>query len=458
MEVIFYSEFSKRKNSTKNPESAGAISVSVTKQVTLKNMCSKLKPSFFVADTTGYVYCKAWGWYYFVTNEGYDINGAHYVDCEIDPLGTWKVLILAHSAFVRYSTLAYSDRIPDTRLSTLTGVSIVNYNNLFGEIYGNEDQYRFYLSVLGDNGIDDWLLTPNELITVIHELIQEGSNIFGSLTTQFTDAISCLLKCRIVPLSENAFAGSREGDTVHLGEWDTGVAGFHMTRTWGSTQDFVSVTHPNDFRIIEPYSYCKVTLPFAGTFDFSLDELYGTNILYFSCAYNASTGKIAYKLFRDNIDAGAGESKILAQFNGEFGMDVPVGAQEMSNPAGTIGAVASLASAILAPNPVSASGAIAGAKQAFMGMQKTTSMVGGYGGNGGWHMDRRLKVEVFSKALSDNPENMALLYGRPLDAVHDLASLEGGYVQTEGFHINASIPDIARDMIDKAMDSGVYLE
>ena len=238
--------------------------------------------------------------------------------------------------------------------------------------------------MLGDNGIDDWLLTPNELITVIHELIQEGSSIFGSLTTQFTDAISCLLKCRVVPLSENAFSGSRAGDTVHLGEWDTGVAGFHMTRTWGSTQDFVSVTHPNDFRIIEPYSYCKITLPFAGTFDFSLDELYGTNSLYFSCAYNASTGKIAYKLFRDNIDAGAGESKILAQFNGEFGMDVPVGAQEMSNPAGTIGAVASLASAILAPNPVSAGGAIAGTKQAFMGMQKTTSMVGGYGGNGGW--------------------------------------------------------------------------
>lgn len=458
MEVIFYTEFSKRRNSTKNPDSPSAISVSVTKDVKLKDRCTLLAPAFFVADVNGYVYCKAWGWYYFVTNAGYDINGAHYVECRIDVLGTWRDIIHATPAFVRYSTLEYSDRIPDTRISTLTGVSVATYNNLFGEIFADEDVYRYYLSVLSDNGVEDWLLTPNEMISVINSLITNGSSIFGSLTTQFTDAISCLLKCRIVPISENAFSGTRTGMTVKLGQFDTGVAGFAMARTWSSTQDLVSVTFPSDFRIVEPYTYCKVTLPFAGTFDFSLDELYGSRSLYFSCAYNASTGKIAYKLFRDNIDAGSGESKILAQFNGEFGMDVPIGAQEMSNPAGTLAAIATLASAVLAPNPVTASSAVAGIKSAYMGMQKTTSMVGGYGGNGGWHLDRRLKVEVFTKTLSDEPEDMAELYGRPLDAVTNLSGLVGGYVQTEGFHIDISAPDTVKEMIDNAMDSGVYLE
>ena len=55
MEVIFYTEFSKRHNSTKNPESSGAISVGVTKEVNLKDNCDLISPSFFVADVNKYV-------------------------------------------------------------------------------------------------------------------------------------------------------------------------------------------------------------------------------------------------------------------------------------------------------------------------------------------------------------------------------------------------------------------
>lgn len=458
MEVIFYSNFSKRNNSTMNPKSPGVISVSVTKDVKLKENCSIIKPSFFVADTNGYVYCKFMGWYYNITNSSYDINGAHYVECEIDVLGTWRDIIFEHYSFVRYSTIEYSTRIPDTRLSTLTGVTIANYNNLFGEIYNSEDLYCYYLSVLCDDGVQDWLLTGNEMRSVINNLIQNGSSVFGALTTQFTDAINCLIKCRIIPISETGFSGTRRGETVKLGSYDTGVAGFMMSRSWSSTQDFVQITFPNDFRIIEPYTYCKITLPFAGTFDFSLDEMYGVRNLYFSCAYNASTGKISYKLFRDNPQAVSADAKILAQFNGEFGIDVPVGAQEMSNPIGTLAATASIGAALLSPNPVSVSSAIGGFRQAYMGMQKNTSMVGGYGGNGGWQFDRRLKVEIFTKELSDEPDDMLELYGRPLDAVRRIGDLYGGYVQTEGFHIEISAPSTIKEMIDKAMDTGVYLE
>lgn len=458
MEITLYSDFSKRNNSTKNPDTPSAISVSVTLNVTLKEQCSKIKPSFFITNITDFVYCKAWGWYYYITNIAYDINGAQYIECELDVLGTWRDAIMSTRAFIRYSTKDFSSRIPDTRISTLTGVTIESFNNLFGEIYSSQDMYQYYLSVLGESGIDDWLLTTNELRSIVNALIENGSDVFGSLTTQFTDAISCLIKCRVIPLSENAFSGTREGEHVMLGKYDTGVTGFHMSRTWGYGQDFVTVNHPSDFRIMEPYSYCKVTLPFAGTFDFSLDELYDTNKLYFSYAYNASTGKISYRLYRDNPLAAESNANVLGQYNGEFGIDVPIGAQEMSNPIGTLSGVASLASMVLAPNPVTASAAIASSRQAYMGMQKTTSMIGGYGGNGGWNLDRRLRVEIFSKELSANPDSMTELYGRPLDAVRDLSGLVGGYVQTEGFHIDISAPKIIRDMIDQAMDSGVYLE
>lgn len=458
MEITLYSDFSKRNNSTKNPDTPGAISVSVTLNVALKEQCSKIKPSFFITSIADFVYCKAWDWYYYITNIAYDINGAQYIECELDVLGTWRDAIMSTRAFVRYSTKDFSTRIPDTRISTLTGVTIESFNNLFGEIYSSQDMYQYYLSVLGESGVDDWLLTTNELRSIINALIENGSDVFGSLTTQFTDAISCLIKCRIIPLSENAFAGTREGEHVMLGKYDTGVTGFHMSRTWGYGQDFVTVNHPSDFRIMEPYSYCKVTLPFAGTFDISLDELYDTNKLYFSYAYNASTGKISYRLFRDNPIASESNANVLGQYNGEFGIDVPIGAQEMSNPIGTLSGIASLASMVLAPNPVTASATIASSRQAYMGMQKTTSMIGGYGGNGGWNLDRRLRVEVFSKELSANPDSMTELYGRPLDAVRDISGLVGGYVQTEGFHIDISAPKTIRDMIDQAMDSGVYLE
>lgn len=458
MEAILYTEFSKRRNSTKNPTSPSAVSVGVTKNVTLKENCSLLYPKLFIADTNGYVYMKFMGWYYFIKDSSYDINGAHYIECEIDVLGTWRDVILATSAFVRYSTIEYNTRIPDTRISTLTGVSITHYNNLISEIYQDNTMWEYYLCVLSESGIDHWLLTQTEMRFLMNELVQNGSSIWGSLTTQMEDALACLLKCRICPIAETAFSGSREGEYVKLGEYTTGVTAFHLNSPFFNSEDFVDVTVPSDFRIIEPYTYCKVTLPFVGVIDLSLDELYGVSKLYFSMSGNASTGKITYRLFRDNHSITSSDANVIGEYNGEFGCDIPIGGQEMQNPIGTIAGMASMAAMALNPNPVSVSSAINATRQAYMGMQKTTSMVGGFGGNGGWAFDRRLKVELFSKNLSENPDNMLALYGRPLDAVRNLSLLSGGYVETDGFSIDISAPSTVKDMINNFMDTGVYLE
>ena len=149
MEVLFFTEFSKRKNSTKQPDDTKGI----VKSVALKGQTDKTNPTFMLHGTEDYVYCKAWGMYYFVHRIGYDIDGAQIVYCNIDVLATWKAAILNTSAFVLLSTSNYSPLLTDTRVPMLADTEVEHELRQSELFYASSSEHYLLTCMNGDSGL-----------------------------------------------------------------------------------------------------------------------------------------------------------------------------------------------------------------------------------------------------------------------------------------------------------------
>ena len=477
MEVILYTEFSKRSNSTKNPESPGAISVSVTRDLKLKDACSILKPSFFIADTNKYVYAKAFGCYYFVTNDAYAINGAHYIDLEIDPLGTYKQQIFEHSGFVKYSTSNYNEFILDSRITT-TGKMVSKSLSLSLDDYISERETGMWLltTFVSDQddaqlcGVRNYLFTNAEWQYFIQALFVGGESFFGSLKQAFADLKDCIVNVAYVPFANSEAMGDQTSDVV-LGKWHSECSAHYATTEAIVINDGLPLTGLNrsDFRIASPYTYCTLFLPFVGCVDISSEELQNAGSLFFTIIYNLFTQKITYIVYVGSGNVKDNTAKILGIYHGECGIRIPLAYLTNENAqsfltesvkAGT--SFAGAAAGILAGNPVVAAvgvaSTIANEVSAFMKANTSSAkMMGSLSGNYGWSNCPLIKLQIFTPEVSDDPDDLLELYGRPLMQVAKIGDLTG-YCETRGFSFEGSVMDSVRDMINDAMDTGVYLE
>lgn len=477
MEVILYTEFSKRSNSTKNPESAGAISVSVTKELRLKGNCNIIKPSFFVADTNKYVYAKAFGYYYFIVNDAYDIDGAHYIDLELDPLGTFKSDIFEHSGFVKYSTSNFNEFIPDTRIVT-TGKMVSKSIHISLDSYISDMETGMWLLTTfvanvddpANSGIINYLFTGAEWQYFIQALITTGQDFFGALEQSFDDLKGCIINVAYVPFANAEAMGSQTTDVI-LGKWHSNCAAHYATGEAIVINDGLPLTGLNraDFRIVSPYTYCTLYLPFVGNVDISSEELQNAGSLFFSIFYNIYTQKITYVVYVGSGNVKDDSAKIIGTYHGECGIRIPLAYLTNENAQGYLtdsfkaaSSLAGAAAGILAGNPVVAgvgiASTIASETSAYMKANTVSAkMMGSLSGNYGWSNCPYIKLQIFTPEVSTEPSNLTELYGRPLMKVVKIGDLTG-YCETRGFSFEGSVMDSIRDMINDAMDTGVYLE
>lgn len=474
MEIVLYSEFSKRKNSTKNPESAGAISVSVTKDVKLKGECDLLRPSFFVSGTTGFVYAKAWGWYYFVTNTSYDINGAQYIDCEIDVLGTWASIIKNTTAMVRFSSSNYDENVIDDRVAQK--VTNQYETELEESIFVGSGAGCYVISTVNNDpaygGVTTYAIEEAELRALGNDLLNDG-NAWASLEQIFADVSSGILSCRYVPVPISEFY-STGANYIRIGDWiDANIQG---EITDGMITDFKELTIPwrySDFRRNGQYTRFILGLPFIGYVDISPEKLIGHSKIQIHMVGNAVTGNIIYGVKVDGRE--------VASYSGSFGRTVPISTSQkdmegflsgLSTQGGAVlgGAVGSTALGLgLASTPAGEFALMAGmVKSAYSLMQgvlqSTCALhksdfthMGGFGGGFGEEIISGYSITAITFDSQTEPDELRELYGRPCYKVLSLATLTG-YVQTIGFSIDISAPDSIKVAINEAMDNGVYLE
>lgn len=460
MEVTLYKNFSKRKNSTKQPTNVDGV----TKNLTLKDKCSYINPSFFLSDAEGYVYLEAWGNYYFINGVEYDINGAQYITCSIDVLATWKESILATTAFVKYSTSNYSLNIVDDRVAPLVAEN--TYTATASSIFVQDEAYIITV-ISQDGGVVNFYAGYAGLQSIVESLLSKTTSWWQSIFASLSDALSALIGVMAIPITDLSTGTSRQ---VYLGSLDLEIGTLPTlvdVRT-GYKVDTAYIEIPRtytDFRRGSKFTNISLYLPYVGVVDISADDVMDSEGLSIKTVANAMTGNVIYRVGND-------QGEWIGTYSGTFGRRIPVSNIQLTNVAQSITQMVSAGATMAGILGVGTAGVAlgsgltmaAGASAISSGIsafskftQKSNTLIGGYNGSYGEFIYKDFYLSVVEQGSRIEPSNLTELYGNPCSKVLSLSNLSG-YVETIGFSIDISAPSVIRDMINSAVDNGIYIE
>lgn len=466
--------FTKKHNSTARPEGTAftEYEVFIKRQTTIN-------APIFIIDTGGsfpqynYAVIPELRMYYYVEDVSIGNDNVFELSCKLDYLATARPYINASEAFVKYSSSNYDPYIKDDRIQPTAELESLVSNNNFSSLFNTHPEYTSSYSLLltvlnGDDnnntaGIKHYLINQTNLRYICERLVADGSSIIGGAKQIFADAKDSLIKLQLVPWSVSGLQTSQiigsNTSPIYLGDYDTGQEGYMVdANAVYSSDDFIDIpSRSNDFTRVEPYCEAKIHIPLIGTYDLSLSELADVNRIYFRYFANIASGKATCILWKGNSDINNSAVKIIGSYDGSINADVPLGYSTSSNPTGLLTGGVSLAAAALGSGALTLGG-IAGAVASFASyFTKQASVVNAFGGNASAKDNLKLSIYLMKRGLSEDPDNMRILYGRPCGKVLQMATLSN-YVETSQFQLLAPLDDETVQEVNRLMDSGVYLE
>ena len=453
MEVLFFTEFSKRKNSTKVPNDE----LGITKTVYLKGTTDKVNPTFFLNGADDYVYCKAWGMYYFVHRIGYDIDGAQMVYCNIDVLATFKEQILSTKSFVKYSSSSFNRKIIDDRVARITD-TIWNHEEYPSVFVDSEtdfnNEYVFFVTVGGeysgevyDGGYNYYVFT------------ETGWNDFCALLCNgdydedikkfFASVDSGLISCRRMPIKPESLPTTGV-ESIRIGRVNIDYPALKLSQRYIHRTIHAEIpTYKSDFNQWSPYVRLKIYIPFIGTVDLPTD-LFKDDTVLIDYVIDLVSGQMDVHICHNSLN------NIVQTYTTEIGGQLPTSVNNV-NLAKVAAHGASAVGLLAAKNVV---GAMAQASMAVSsGLSDNIGNKGSFGGGRSEVLQSQfiLYSIYWSSVFSPDNADFTALYGRPCYNVKKIGDLTG-YVETIDFRIDISSLDVFKDMINSLMDSGVYLE
>lgn len=452
MNVTFL-QFSKKVNSTKTPTAEDlAAGVKLT-NVVLKESTNIDNPTLIIDGTSqnlyayNYLYIHEWGRYYFIDTCDLRHNEIFTCKCSLDDLATYKSQIQATTAFVAYSSSDYSALLNDNRVAMLTDVDIVDASD--ASIFTTSPSYL--LSVVGEDGIN--VIVPSDPNIIPAQLYQKSAtDLVTALCIQWSDAQSCLLELKEVPLSVGS---SYSLSPAHVGKIDIGSReAVNQYFNGLKKEDFASITIPvtyNDFRL---YSFVEahLYLPFVGTVEIPLQSFYpdptSSGIVKIHTIANPMTGSVGYTLKN-------GSDEIISCYTGSFGRSLPI---NTSSPRDVISAVTHIVSAGAALAESKAATAISESISSMTSAVKFKgSVVGSFGGSYGEYLGTDFVLTVEKHKSNIEPSSLTALCGRPCGKVRSLTGLTG-FVQTVDFSINLAVNKSVIESINSKLDAGIFIE
>lgn len=465
MQLLLWSNFSKRGNSTKQPARENATYLDVK----LKTPTSIERPTFILEgniENFNYNYCYAFGHYYHITNITSLAYNLLSFDCDQDVLATYKNEILSTSQFVERSSSNYNIFLPDPNVSINNKEQITEQIISQGVLFNESGLY--IISVLNDVGsgagfttyyiIDRF--TIQELATYCNQnLGTQSTSVLQWLQATFLKTADAIIDCKWLPLSVQSLAGlsGLQGDTLKIGkDLLPGLTGLRFTDTvikhfeWSIDCNW----RYSDFRLGQPYTKAFLFIPFYGIYQFNaLDFKTKIKFLY---DLDVATGDIT--LYLKNED-----NKLIATLNYNIGVTAPVG--KVGNQAGsvigsTLATIGSTIGAFASSGATAAAGFISATASGINTISSASaispSVKGSLAGrsmalNG---LDIHL-IEITNDTT--NPANLVDIVGRPLMEYRTLSGLTG-YVQTSQASIDIASLANDRETINTLLNSGIYIE
>lgn len=280
----FYKNFTKRKNSTKQP---GSTDSHDSKTFTLKEGCSVEHPTFVLQSSElSYNYVSTFGHYYFVDDIKIVRNDLIEVSCSMDVLATFKSAIGNYTAFVERASADYDQWVPDPMCAVLP-YQAVDKNTAAS---GLSSSGCFALSVLNTKGSGVGFTTTYLMnVTNIEYVAQYCNTNWGAavgpldivewLQATFLKTANSIIDCVWLPVSYSDVSSlpNVSYEAVEIGVDTLSAYGYRLTGPCvkhfsGASITLPTPTHANDFRRYAPYTTYKIYIPGYGMMDINQAE------------------------------------------------------------------------------------------------------------------------------------------------------------------------------------------
>lgn len=479
MAIASFFQLSKRKNSTLQPTGTGTDI-----DVKLKSGTSLLSPTFLlnISGRPTFNYVSFEGRYYFINDIVSIANDLWEIQCNVDALATYKSDIGATSALILYADGGRND-IVDTRIPIESDISIhsndmaVNGFTINQIAYGSE-----IISVTGIGSFGVYMLQNKaDLYHMIENVgawwsglsistVQDALQQFfygGSASQCLKNAIALPFEMTVSQYDPNF--GPQE--QLFLGDYPCTNNGapiwVHRVNNpiYKKSTTIQIPWQYSDWKRHSPYTTVQLYLPMFGTLNLNSDELINASSLDITYSLNIASGDLAVEVATD------APIKIIYTASNNVAMSLPFGSANISPTkifsagATAIAGIASGAIGALGAESAKA-GALAFAGKAGAGLSLSASQLlgsgtqsggGGLSGGASQGLFKDIRVTTITRTLTDTQANLNDIMGKPVFEKHTIGTYSG-YVQTDGFTISGSMTDTERDIINSAMDGGVYYE
>lgn len=440
MVIKIWSNFSKKKNSTKQP--TGGTDVTVT----LKQPTSILHPAFFTASipaSCNYIYCADFGRYYFVNDIVRVNKDMLEIHCDVDPMATAKSIIQASIFYIIRSASLYNGAVSDGEVIPTNDVvqAVQSSGDLLSNLNLNSQAY--VARVVGKNGAKNYLVNDALLSAVFNSYLDVNNldwsspeNALNALFVCMADPSSYIKSVKWFPFDLN----SSGTETPYFGFVEySGTTAVVSSVQDGTTTITIPARYYNDWRDFDSrFTQCNIFLPGVGTVGIDPKHLENNqlSVWYYS-----------------DVDTGAGVAvladgtAIISTHGYQCGCDVPIGGLTGTN---LISSLSSLARSGLSVSRVmSAAEDVVGAQ-----MHPTDASMSAGGNRRYWQTNPEVIVSIVRLGSTGAP---GATKGRPAMQTANLSGLSG-YVQCDKASIDCPYTDTEKDQINAYLNSGFYIE
>lgn len=449
MTIKVWTDFSKRKNSTKQPSGGTQI------DVRLKDKCSIEKPIFILNQGfTDFTYVEALGHYYFVDDVVSVTNNICEVHCSQDVLATYKTAIGNTSAYVLYDTTSNSE-IPDGRLSTKTTPTIsVNTSTFRSDI---SESGTYIVSLTGTKKAGSYVVPQTTLkflmpdIETVFDSYIQGTDPFSAIVGAGKQLVGSgqvsqnIRDVRWIPFSVSGDVS----ELLNVGMYDVynnnGVPlGGHRIDTRLSIMD-ESIAIPwqyGDWRNTDPYTQIYMYIPFVGVVNYPASALIGQTYIYVHSSLDKITGDISISVDSGNV--------VLGCYGASTGVTIALGSSGINS--------ANIANGVIAGASALGAGSSAGVAAAILtALQPLSQSVGGISSGSAIGLTKTLKCATVCHNTVVTPSSVSAAMGTPTNAVKTIGNLTG-YVQCMDASVEVNARDSDRAEINGYLNSGFFYE
>lgn len=444
--IILYSNFSKKKNSTKQPSGGTQVAVALKEETSLSN------PTFILSNyNDSWNYCAFKGRYYYIVDVTYASNHLYELHCVCDVLATYKANIGNYTAFIeRCSTEGeYNNFINDI---AITSQQIIKTSAYKQSPIPNWNSTGCYIvrtvgtSTNTNSGVSTYAMNAEglkNLLTYAFTSSNYATELQQDIIQSFFNPFQYIISIMWFPFNVTQFGV--KSVYVQLGWWRTDAVGYPVTLNGFSINVPLNLPdhYYSDFRKYNPsFEKWNILLPGCGTYELNqLDCQDGLN-----CAYHidALTGELLVTLHR-------GDDSIISSFSGRIGAPIQIGQASVSGSSIISSGVGAVGSAM--------SGNILGVASETLSainniIQPTPSTNGVIGNITSLVAFPKVVVSMVAYGSMESP---LTVFGKPCYRNIKINTLSG-FIQCGEASID--IPGLGeeKNQVNQALNSGFYFE